>query len=190
MHESAASMLSAWANFYVMVGGAAAALTGLMFVVITLVSGVERTLPSHDGIGTFSTPTVLYFCSALVVSATFCAPWHELFVPGVLVGLTGLSGCAYVMRTMFRARRLESYKPDLEDWTWFWCLPFVAFATMLAAGITLPRSTGMTVHVALFAIGAAVVLLIFIGIRNSWDVVTYLAISSVENEDKTGSNDS
>jgi len=190
MHESAASMLSTWANFYVMVGGAAAALTGLMFVVITLVSGVERTLPSHDGIGTFSTPTVLYFCAALVVAATFCAPWHELLVPGSLVGLLGLCGCAYVLRTMHRATRLQSYKPDVEDWTWFWCLPFLAFATMLAGGIALPRSHGMVVHSALFAIGAAVVLLIFIGIRNSWDVVTYFTIGSVENEDKTGSNES
>jgi hypothetical protein len=182
MTENAASMLGTWANFYVMVGGAAAALTGLMFVVITLISGVERSLPSHDGVGTFSTPTVLYFCTALVVAATFCAPWHELLVPGILVGLAGLCGCAYVLRTMSRATRLESYKPDLEDWTWFWCLPFVAFATMFAAGITLPRSHGSMVHAALFAIGAAVVLLIFIGIRNSWDVVTYLAIGSTEND--------
>jgi hypothetical protein len=187
MHESAASMLSAWANFYVMVGGAAAALTGLMFVVITLVSGVERTLPSHDGIGTFSTPTVLYFCTALVIAATFCAPWHELLVPGILTALAGFIGCGYVMRIMHRATRLESYKPDLEDWTWFWCLPLLAFATLLAAGIELPHNRP---HPALFAIAAAVVLLIFIGIRNSWDVVTYLAISSVEDEDKTGANDS
>jgi hypothetical protein len=178
MHENAASMLSTWANFYVMIGGAAAALTGLMFVVITLVSGVERTLPSHDGIGTFSTPTVLYFCSALVVAATFCAPWRELLIPGILIALAGFVGCAYVLRTMHRATRLQSYKPDLEDWTWFWCLPFLAFATMLAGGIALPHAT----HPPFFAIGAACVLLIFIGIRNSWDVVTYLAISSVEND--------
>jgi hypothetical protein len=178
MTESAMPVLSSWANYYEMIGGAAAALTGLMFVVITLVSGVERTLPSHDGIGTFSTPTVLYFCSALVVAATFCAPWHELLVPGILVALAGFFGCAYVMRTMYRATRLQSYKPDLEDWTWFWCLPFVAFATMLVGGIALPHA----IHPPLFAIAAAVLLLIFIGIRNSWDVVTYLAISSVEND--------
>ncbi len=186
MHESAVSMLSTWANFYVMIGGAAAALTGLMFVVITLVSGAERTLPSHDGIGTFSTPTVLYFCTALVIAATFCAPWHELLVPGILTALAGFVGSCYVVRTMQRATRLQSYKPDLEDWTWFWCLPFVAFATLLAAGIELPHKS----HPALFAIAAAVVLLIFIGIRNSWDVVTYLAISSVEEENKTGTTDS
>jgi hypothetical protein len=178
MNESAASMLSEWSNFYVMIGGSAAALTGLMFVVITLVSGLERSLPSHDGIGTFSTPTVLYFCCALILAATFCAPWHELLIPGILTALAGLVGCAYVAHTMHRATRLQTYKPDLEDWTWFWCLPFVAFATMLAAGIELPHK----VHQAFFAIGAAVVLLIFIGIRNSWDVVTYLAFSSVEKD--------
>jgi hypothetical protein len=39
MTHSAPSFLSAWSNFYVMTGSAAAALTGLMFVVITLVTG-------------------------------------------------------------------------------------------------------------------------------------------------------
>jgi hypothetical protein len=178
MNESAASMLSEWSNFYVMIGGSAAALTGLMFVVITLVSGLERSLPSHDGIGTFSTPTVLYFCTALVVAATFCAPWHELVVPGTLTAIAGFTGCCYVVRIMRRATRLESYKPDLEDWTWFWCLPLLAFVTLLVAGIALPHNP----HPPLFAIGAAVVLLIFIGIRNSWDVVTYLAIGSQTDE--------
>ncbi|MBV9232567.1 MAG: hypothetical protein JO030_00880, partial [Candidatus Eremiobacteraeota bacterium] len=35
-------LLAHWANFYVMIGSSAAALTGLMFVVITLVTNMER----------------------------------------------------------------------------------------------------------------------------------------------------
>ena len=31
-----------------------------------------------------------------------------------------------------------------------------------------------------FAIGAATLLLIFVGIHNAWDVVTYLAIANAE----------
>ncbi len=174
----AAAILSSWANFYVMIGSAAAALTGLMFVVITLVSGSERTTSTHDGIGTFSTPTVLYFCAAFVVAATLCAPWHELIGPSVSIGITGICGIAYVMRLMRRATRLETYKPDLEDWTWFWCLPCIAFIALLGGGLAVPHRP----HLALFVVAAAVVLLIFVGIRNSWDVVTYLAITYAEQE--------
>jgi hypothetical protein len=42
MADVASSVLTPWSNFYTMTGSAAAALTGLMFVVITLVTGVER----------------------------------------------------------------------------------------------------------------------------------------------------
>jgi len=38
MHEAAASTLSAWENFYVIVGSSAGALTGLQFVVMTLIA--------------------------------------------------------------------------------------------------------------------------------------------------------
>ena len=37
MQEAALSPLATWQNFYVIIGSAAATLTGLMFVVITLI---------------------------------------------------------------------------------------------------------------------------------------------------------
>jgi hypothetical protein len=39
MSEAVLAPLAAWQNFYVIIGSAAATLTGLLFVVITLVSG-------------------------------------------------------------------------------------------------------------------------------------------------------
>lgn len=47
--------LSAWSSFYVMIGSSAAALTGLMFVVISLIRQREIST-SQDGISIFSTP--------------------------------------------------------------------------------------------------------------------------------------
>ena len=41
MLEAALSPLAPWQNFYVIIGSAAAALTGLMFVVITLIMGTR-----------------------------------------------------------------------------------------------------------------------------------------------------
>jgi len=169
-------ILAHWANFYVMTGSAAAALTGLMFVVITLVFGEKRVSGSPDGIGTFSTPTVLHFCNALLVSATLVAPWHTLIVVEPVVGLIGLCGVVYVCRLIVRQRGLSNYRPDLEDWTWYTFVPFAAYATVLSGAILLHF---MPIK-ALFVIGAAVVLLIFTGIRNSWDVVTYLATKGDE----------
>jgi len=171
MLENASPLLTAWSSFYVMAGSSAAALTGLMFVVITLVSAHEGP-KNQDGVSIFSTPTVMHFAAALMVSAIFVAPWRALLYPAISVALVGLYGTVYVLRVMLRTRNLSGYRADLEDWTWFHLLPLVAYGAIFGGAIALefdPRK-------ALFAIAGGVVLHIFIGIRNAWDVVTFLAI--------------
>jgi hypothetical protein len=170
MPESSSPFLTAWSNFYIMTGSAAAALTGLMFVVITLVTGRERAR-SQDGISTFSTPTVMHFAAVLLVSAVLCAPWHRLLGGEISVGVIGVYGVGYVVRILLRARNLSGYTADLEDWTWYIALPFVAYCAVAGGAIGLHFAP----VTAFFAIGLGVVLLLFIGIRNAWDVVTFLA---------------
>lgn len=173
MAESGSSILTSWSSFYIMTGSSAAALTGLMFIVITLVTGTERLARSQDGISTFSTPTVVHFGAALLVSAILTAPWHSLVHPAALLGLAGLCGVVYILRVMSRTRRLTgTYNPDLEDWASYTILPFVAYGAILAGAIFLPR----TPVDALFALAGGIVLLIFIGIHNAWDIVTFIAI--------------
>jgi hypothetical protein len=83
-----------------------------------------------------------------------------------------LVGVIYAFITMRRARRQTGYKLVLEDWIWHTFLTLVAYATLLAGGIELERHT----EASLFAIGATSVLLLFIGIHNAWDTVTYIAV--------------
>jgi hypothetical protein len=171
MHEAAPSVISAWSNFYVITGSAAAALTGLMFVVITLVAG-GRSRTTHEGIATFSTPTVVHFCAALLVSAILSAPWGSLLPAAALLGLSGLCGVAHVSRVVLRTRRLTVYRPGIDDWVWFAILPWIGYVAIVVAAILLPWVPTQT----LFALAAANLLLIFIGIHNAWDVVTYIAV--------------
>jgi hypothetical protein len=100
--RSATSLLSAWSNFYVITGSSAAALTGLMFVVITLGAG-GRSQTSHEGIATFSTPTVVHFGAALLISALLSVPWHSLAHAAVVLGAAGLYGVAYTARSLLLA---------------------------------------------------------------------------------------
>ncbi len=171
MTETASSLLTPWSNFYITTGSAAASLTGLMFVVITIVTGEERARKNPDGISIFSTPTVAHFGAALLVSVILAAPWHLLVHPAILLGLIGLCGVAYVLRVMFRTRRTTVYSADLEDWCWYVGLPFAAYGAILAGAVTLHANPVE----ALFVLAAGVVLLIFIGIHNAWDVVTFIA---------------
>lgn len=167
--------LSAWAPFFTTTGSSAAALTGLMFVVITLVRGVERA-GSDDGIGGFSTPTVIHFTLALLVSAVLCAPWPSATVPGIIVGLVGIGGIAAVARATWRTQRLQNYVADIEDFLWYTIAPLAAYGVMLAGAVrfVLPAKD------APFEIAGSVLFLIFIGIRNAWDVVTFLATGKAD----------
>ena len=75
--NDAVSPLTAWENFYVIVGSSGAALTGLQFVVVALVAE-SRAQSSHREIAAFGTPTVIHFCAVLLISAILSAPWHAL----------------------------------------------------------------------------------------------------------------
>jgi hypothetical protein len=141
MAETVSSLLTPWSNFYIMAGSSAAALTGLMFVVITLVAGRD---------------------------------------PDALVGLVGLLGVAYLVRLALLTRRLTQYTPDLSDWAWYTVLPFIAYGALLLGAISLAVNPAGS----LFAIAGGVLLLIFIGIRNAWDVVTFLATGGADQEPK------
>lgn len=184
MSNTASSVLTPWSNFYIMTGSAAATLTGLMFVVITLVMRQERSR-TEDGLATFTTPTVLHFCGALLVSATLVAPWRSLVPPATLLALAGLYGVVHVLRVVRRARRLSTYSPDLEDWISYTILPFFSYGAICAGAIALPVIPVQ----ALFALAGGALLLIFIGIRNAWDIVTFIVIGGIDEQPSSSPKD-
>jgi hypothetical protein len=53
-----ASMVAGWENFYVIIGSAAAGLTGITFVVIALIRDLQRVRPT--GLRAFVTPTIVH----------------------------------------------------------------------------------------------------------------------------------
>ena len=182
MEEAARSPLIAWESFYVIVGSSGAALTGLQFVVIALIAeartqSAARARESNDqSIAAFGTPTIVHFCSVLLVSAILSAPWHGLTSVGLTLGVCGLIGVVYGVIVVRRARRQTGYRPVWEDWLWHAVLPLIAYALILISAIAL-RSYPQR---ALFVIGTMALLLLFIGIHNAWDTVTYIAVGGLQ----------
>ena len=173
MQEAAVSPLTAWENFYVITGSAAAALTGLMFVVITLISGARVQVPrSRMSVDAFGSPTVVHFCIVLLIAAILSAPWQALWNAGLLLGLSGLGGVMYAVIVVLRARRQTNYQLVLEDWLLYIAFPIVSYIAFVVAAILLLVNPTP----ALFVIGAATLLLLFSSIHNAWDTVTYVAI--------------
>jgi hypothetical protein len=169
MLYAAVSSLTAWANYYVIIGSSAGALTGLMFVVITLIVGMREQRPA-EGIAAFNTPAVVHFGAALAVAAILSAPWQALWAASVPLGLCGLGGVVYTVIVTRRVRRFESYRLVLEDWIWHVLFPLASYGALVVAAGTLPGNPVPT----LFVIGTAIALLLFDGIHNAWDNVTYI----------------
>jgi hypothetical protein len=173
------SPLSAWENFYIIVGSSAGALTGLTFVAITLVAQT-RQRSVEQGIAAFTTPTVVHFSVVLFVSAGLSAPWPTLVPPAIMLGLCGLAGTLYSAIVMRRQLRFEDYTPVLEDWLWYVASPLIAYVALVVGAALLPGSS----EPALFIIGGVMALLMFNGIRNAWDIVTYIAIERLPQQDE------
>jgi hypothetical protein len=181
MHETIVSPIALWESYYVIVGSSAAALTGLQFVVIALVAEAERK-SSRREIDAFGTPTVVHFCAVLLLAAILTAPWQALANATLALSAAGVAGVTYVAIVLRRARLQQGYKPVFEDWLWHFILPFLAYLAIVAAAIFLQRDPAP----ALFVIGGAALLLLFIGIHNSWDTVTYIAIDQAQPKQKKG----
>lgn len=163
------SPLSAWTNFYVITGSSAGALTGLMFVVMTLIAG-SRQRTSGDPAAGFATPTIVHFSLALFISALLAAPWSAMISPSVLLGLTGIGGLVYTLIAVRRIHRQTHYQPVLEDWLWHAVFPLAAYALLIAMAIVLASNHPF----ALFGVAAVTLMLLFIGIHNAWDTVVFI----------------
>jgi len=179
MESATGSALAGWANFYLVTGTAAAALTGLQFVVQSLIASNVHHLGGDDpvgGTGAFGTPTVVHFTLALLLSALMCVPWSG--DGGLRATLVVLGGGALVYGgiVVLRARRQRAYIPVLEDWVWHLVLPPIAYAAVVVAGVLAgAHAEGPP----LFVVAAATLLLLCVGIHNAWDTVTYLTLHAL-----------
>jgi len=163
------TLLAGWENFYVIVGSSAGALIGLQFVVIALIANLPRAPSSAQAGAAFATPNIVHFGCALLLSAALCAPWQGIGAPAILLGLLGLGGVAYEIIVARRMRAQTAYKPEFEDWLFHALLPFAAYLVLAVSAYAALRHT----REALFGVAATALLLLFAGIHNAWDAVTY-----------------
>jgi len=174
--------LSDWQNFYMLIGTAAATLTGLMFVVTTLIAGIDAHLSTlNAAVSAYNTPTVVHFGTVLLLAGLLSAPWQTFSSLSLLLGLLGLGMVVYSIIVMRRMRRVPNYQSTLEDWSWYIAFPLLANLLLILAAFMLPKNPSS----ALYMVGSAMMLLLLVGIRNAWDMVTFLAVERAHSENKS-----
>ena len=182
MPGSELTVLNDWQNFYMLMGTAAATLTGLMFVVTTLIAGIDAHLSTlNAAVSAYNTPTVVHFGTVLLLAGLLSAPWQTFSSLSLLLGLLGAGMVLYSIIVMRRMRRVPNYQSTLEDWSWYMAFPLLANILLMVAAFVLPKNP----FSALYIVGSAMMVLLLVGIRNAWDMVTFLAVERAHSEDKS-----
>src|SRR3979409_498013 len=122
---AAVAMMEGWHEFYVLVGTSAAALTGLMVVVISISPETIAERPKA-GVRAFVTPTMVFFTTALSLSALLLGPRMRAAALAVLLAFASVAGLAYLLWIRGQHHWREG-KLDAEDWVFFIGLPFLSY---------------------------------------------------------------
>jgi hypothetical protein len=122
-----------WHNFYMLAGGTAGTLIGLIFIVITL--GMEHS-KAGDEVPTrlFVTPILVHFACLLIISLVMVAPTSAL-TRALALGAIGCAGLAYVTNLALMSQR----RTGTEDREFLWDV-LLPIASLCAGG---DRSRGV-----------------------------------------------
>jgi hypothetical protein len=156
--------LSEWRDFYVTIGTASGAIVGASFIVATLASELkERTV----GLKGFITPTAVYLGSVLVGSAILTAPTLTPFALAIILGIGGTAGAAYAVVV---ATRVWTMNLDLADRACYAVIPILAYAAIALAAVFVSAAVVPSLN----ALAVAFVVILIVGMRNAWDMATFM----------------
>jgi hypothetical protein len=79
---------------------------------------------------------------------------------------------AYIAIVVHRMTKIPEYKAVFEDWLFHVILPAIAYLCFLIGALALVRYP----ETSLFVVAGATLLLLYIGIHNAWDTVTFLVL--------------
>jgi hypothetical protein len=156
--------LHEWHEFYVLLGTAGATLLALLFVAVSLGTGL---LSNKDqrGTRTFMSPVVIHFTSVFFLSAVCLVPSHGPVFFAILIGVTAVIGIAvsivisvWVMRT-----EMTQYLPDYFA---YGLLPVGAYLALMAASIMIYLARPYALEV----LAGGLLLLTIVNVRNAWDL--------------------
>jgi len=163
-------MLRDWESFYLLVGSAAAALIGLLFIVATLTVSVDRK-SAERGDRFFMTPIVFHLCSIVVLSSLALAPTVTATAFGIVCALAAIAGFAYGAMVTFGIVTIADPPSHWSDKWYYGAGPTLAYVVLAFVAAAMLRNRGWAVN----GVATVLVFLLLVGIRNAWDLVTYLA---------------
>jgi len=163
-------MPQGWESFYLLVGGAAGALIGLLFVVITLTAELN---PAETTVGSkvYVSPTIFHFATVFVISAVALAPEGGRVFLGLAIAALAVFGLGYSLLSVLRLARGRPKPTHWSDWIYYGLFPAAAYAALAVAGEAFVTGRGFAADVT----AAGSVILLLVGIRDAWDVALWIS---------------
>jgi hypothetical protein len=165
-------MFHGWEGYFTLVGTAAAGLIGLLFVVVTLTANFDRA-QAQRGQSIYMTPTMLHFAVVLSTSAMTLVPGLTPFRATALLAVATLVGLINTLWASLgiRTRRVSAEPPHWTDFWLYGVAPSVIYAALGCSCIGFAVSADWAPH----ALAILLLGLLLLGIRNAWDLITWMA---------------
>jgi hypothetical protein len=168
--------LAEWRDFYVTVGTASGAIVGAAFVVASLTANQDK---RELGIKGFITPTAVHLGGVLVGCAVLIVPSPAVLFLTAFFGLGGLAGILY--GGVIIRRRVKGLTLEPEDRFWYLLAAPLAYAGMMTSAWGMWSSGTF----ALPLLAASLIALLVIGMRNLWDMATYMILATPPDKPST-----
>ena len=165
-------MFEGWENFFLMVGGAAAVLIGLIYVVISLMHDRPRS-SVLAGSRLYMGPIVLGVSFVLILSAAALTPGITSGWYAAIAGVVALWGLARGIMSIAGLSGLVGKEREVH-WTdtWFYGIfPSLLYLAMGAVALAFWQGWSW----ADYGLAAVLTGALLLAIRNEWDLITWIA---------------
>lgn len=164
--------LHSWQTFYFTMGGASAALIGLMFVALSLGTSLVAEANYEDA-RLFVTPSVLYFVSVLLIACIMLVPTYSPLGLALLLFTGGLPGFLLTSHYAYRLIGIAKRNQDfiLSDWLAQVIAPLSGYGLLLIVAAAFASD-----HTDLAFAGAwfVTILLLLSAITNTWSLMAWI----------------
>jgi hypothetical protein len=164
-------MFEGWDDFFLMAGGAAAVLIGLIFVVITLMQGRSRS-SVLAGSRLYMGPIVLNVSFVLALSAAALTPSVGRCAFAAITSAIALWGLVRGGISIFGIRRMGVGSET--HWTDVWFYGVYPSLLYIALGVVALAfwSDWRWAH---YGFASVITVSLLLAIRNEWDLITWIA---------------
>ena len=168
-----AELLHDWHDFYVLLGTASATLVGLMFLAATIGATVFNEA-NRAALAAFITPTVIHFAAVMFACLVMTIPTHTWHSLGIVLSVGALAGTVHSGRLLVQLIIRHRFNVDLVDRLFYVLVPLIAYLVALTAAVLLFERSAIGADL----MAAALLMLLIAGLRNAWDMMTWIMIKT------------